>query len=176
MTEEPSPVLQAALADAARQLANLLAETHTRLVLAASCTGGLVAATLTAIPGVSNWFCGSAVTYRDRTKIQWLGVSTDTLIQHTAVSRETAREMAHGTLHATAEADLALSVTGHLGPEAPAHLDGIVWLGCARRRGNSIEDQSPTRHTLTSQSRAERQCEAACLVLHKAAAMVNGER
>ena len=44
------------------------------LVLAESCTGGLAAAALATIPGISRWFCGSAVTYRDQTKIDWLAV------------------------------------------------------------------------------------------------------
>ena len=55
----------AGLAESARLLARQLAETRTRLVLAESCTGGLAAATLAAIPGISHWLCGSAVTYRE---------------------------------------------------------------------------------------------------------------
>lgn len=165
MNDVPQPVGMAELEEAARQLAGRLAETRTRLVLAESCTGGLVAATLTTVPGISQWFCGSAVTYRDQTKIDWIDVSS-TLIEHvTAVSQEVAGEMAEGVLESTWEANLAVSVTGHLGPDAPAHLDGIVWLAVARRRAGQIGAPHTVRHTLTSQSRVDRQREAALAVM-----------
>jgi PncC family amidohydrolase len=106
-----------------------------RLVLAESCTCGLVASTLAAIPGISNSFCGSAVTYRDDTKARWLKVSEKDLADPsiTAVSRQVAAQMCQGVLDSTPEATLAASITGHLGPESPLGFDGLIYIAtCAR--------------------------------------------
>ncbi len=174
MPDTEHPVTAADLEEAARQLAQRLADTRTRIVFAESCTGGLVAATLTAIPGISQWFCGSTVTYRDRTKVDWLGVSGALLDCRTAVDREVARAMAEGALQGTREAALAVSVTGHLGPDAPAELDGLVWLAVARRRDGRIGGLEAVQHRLASQPRAGRQREAALLVLRAATAALRG--
>lgn len=169
MSDAMQPMSLAELEEAARQLAHRLADTGTRLVLAESCTGGLVAATLAAIPGISQWFCGSAVTYRDQTKIDWLGVSAAHIAHFTAVSETLAGEMTTGALQRTREADLAVSVTGHLGPDAPVSLDGVVWLGVARRHAGRIDGSRTVRHMLKSTQRVQRQREAARLVLGEAA-------
>jgi PncC family amidohydrolase len=142
-----------------------LAESQTRLVLAESCTAGLVAARLAQTPGVSAWFCGSAVVYREATKQAWLGVKPETLAAHTAVSSEVAREMAAGALARTAEAHVAASVTGHLGPDAPAGFDGVIFVGIARRTNAGSPDCKATRHQLAATERIARQEEAANLVL-----------
>ena len=62
------------LTAAAAEVARLLADRRHKLVLAESCTAGLAAAALGGVPGISNWFCGSAVVYRTETKVAWLGV------------------------------------------------------------------------------------------------------
>lgn len=99
-----------------RKVAHLLRKKHSRLVLAESCTGGLLAAAFTEIPGISEFFCGSQVVYRENSKTKWLGVKAATLKKHSAVSRKTAEEMVHGVLKRTPEAKIAASITGYLGP------------------------------------------------------------
>jgi len=141
-----------------------------RLVLAESCTGGVIAAALTDVPGISEFFCGSAVTYRNETKAQWLSVSRDDLANPAigAVSRQVAEQMCRGVLQSTPEADLAAAITGHLGPNSPPNLDGVVYI-CVLMRGEStpmiqrstLKDEiSPPRSV-----RYARQRQAAMLVL-----------
>lgn len=119
----------------AREILALLQRQNLKLVCAESCTAGLVAATLGGIPGASNSLCGSAVVYRNQTKIEWIGVSAAVLEDPTQgdVCKETAIQMARGALSATSEATVAVSVTGHLGPGAPSALDGVAYLGWAER-------------------------------------------
>lgn len=97
-------------------VARLLRKKKSRLVLAESCTGGLLAAAFTEIPGISRDFCGSHVVYREDSKIEWLGVKPSTLKKHTAVSRAAAEEMVRGVLKKTPEARVAGAITGYLGP------------------------------------------------------------
>jgi nicotinamide-nucleotide amidase len=85
------------------------------LATAESCTGGMVAARLTDVPGSSDVVLGGIVAYADSVKHGELGVSTDTLRAHGAVSAETAAEMAHGA-RTRLGADVAVSVTGVAGP------------------------------------------------------------
>ena len=81
--------LENTLEDLARQVAARLEEQNKRVVFAESCTGGKMAAAMTTVPGISSWFCGSAVTYREATKTQWLSVAESDLAQHTAESEFT---------------------------------------------------------------------------------------
>lgn len=82
---------------------------------AESCTGGLIAATLTAVSGSSAWFDCAFVTYSNEAKQTLIGVSPDTLVRNGAVSEPTACEMAQGAL-AASRATLAYAVTGIAGP------------------------------------------------------------
>ncbi|MBL8309649.1 MAG: nicotinamide-nucleotide amidohydrolase family protein [Burkholderiales bacterium] len=82
---------------------------------AESCTGGLIAATLTAVGGSSTWFDRAFVTYSNEAKQELIGVSAATLARHGAVSEPTATEMARGALR-TSHATLAYAVTGIAGP------------------------------------------------------------
>jgi len=140
----------------------LLAGRQLRLVLAESCTGGRIAAELAGVPGASEWFCGSAVTYREETKKVWLSVLADSLTRYSAVSQEVAQEMVCGVLAMTPEADLAAAVTGHFGPDAPVKQDGVIFIAIAWRGNDGCQI---TRHELATQSRSERQREAAKSVL-----------
>ena len=85
------------------------------LALAESCTGGLISQLITSRPGASEFYLGCAVTYSNQAKEQILGVSHDTLMEHGAVSEETAKEMAAGARRVFGS-DIAASVTGIAGP------------------------------------------------------------
>ena len=126
----------------AREILALLQRLNRKLVCTESCTAGLVAATLGGIPGASNSLCGSAVVYRNQTKVEWLEVSPMVLDDPAQgdVCEETARQMARGALTATTEASVAISVTGHLGPGAPTTLDGLVYAGWAEKDLSSPAD------------------------------------
>ena len=152
------------LSNAARDLVDQLSQRNLRIVFAESCTGGLVAATLTQIPGVSSWLCGSAVTYQEETKQAWLDVSERDLKQFTAVSEQVTRVMAWGVLRQTPQADVAVSVTGHLGPDAPREIDGIIFVASVRR-GQSESEVETMRVKLKQTERQPRQVEATEVVL-----------
>jgi nicotinamide-nucleotide amidase len=123
--------------DMTSSIAENIAEKLTRLrltvVLAESCTGGMAASLITEVPGVSECFCGSAVTYRETTKEAWLNVPHSVLKQFTAESQETSDAMAIGTLAKTPEADLCCAITGHLGPGVDPAIDGVIYLSLAQR-------------------------------------------
>ena len=148
----------------AGELVEALRAADARLVLAESCTGGLAAALLAQIPGVSDRFCGSAVTYRELTKVQWLEIDRETLDRYTAVSREVTRQMALSVLRRTSEASLAAAVTGHLGPDAPSDRDGVVFVTIAFRDRGKLGCKT-VRLQLESSERRSRQREAAEAVL-----------
>ena len=123
------------LETAACRLAAALQAAGRRVVFAESCTGGLASSLMSEIPGVSESFCGSAVVYRNATKEAWLGVDGEWLSDPEIgpVSRQVAEAMAIGVLRSTPEADLAASITGHLGPQAPVALGGVVHISVAER-------------------------------------------
>ncbi|NEX48786.1 NAD(+) synthase [Pseudotabrizicola algicola] len=87
-----------------------------RLVTAESCTGGLLAGSLSAVSGSSSVLEGSFVTYRPSLKIAALGVSKSLIDEKTVYHPEVAQQMATGALQASPEADLALAITGVAGP------------------------------------------------------------
>jgi PncC family amidohydrolase len=161
---------------AAQSLADALRQNRRRIVFAESCTAGLISATLARVPGISDWHCGSAVVYRLDTKHRWLGVSEALLQRPGPVSREVAEAMACGVLQRTPEADLAAAITGHLGPNAPAAQDGLIWIAVARRASHGeLQVATAVSHRLADLAdaglsvRETRQREAARLVLELAA-------
>ena len=117
------------------EVIRLLRESRKRIVLAESCTGGAVAANFTVVPGVSEVFCGSMVVYRNDSKTQWLGLDPAMLADPEigSVSPQTSQLLAQQVLAHTPEADFALAVTGHFGPEAPAHLNRRIFVALVRR-------------------------------------------
>ncbi len=117
----------------ANQLFDAMETSGDILVLAESCTAGLISATLARVPGMSRRLAGSFVVYQIDSKVAWLEVSHDTIQQHGMVSQEVAASMASQALQMTPYATIAMSITGHLGPDAPAELDGIAWLAIVSR-------------------------------------------
>jgi nicotinamide-nucleotide amidase len=99
------------------------------LATAESCTGGMLAARLTSVPGSSDVFVGSVVAYANEVKERELGVLSETLARFGAVSAETAVEMAAG-VRARLGADVSVSVTGVAGPggESPEKPVGLVYI------------------------------------------------
>ena len=129
------------LAKAARLL-ETCAGADLTLVVAESCTGGLIAASFTSIPGASRVLDRGFVTYSNQAKIDLLGVGADLIEADGAVSEPVARAMAEGALART-EADLAVSVTGIAGPggETPAKPVGLVHFAAARRDGPTLHER-----------------------------------
>jgi len=103
------------LVEAARAAGEWLHARGWKLATAESCTGGLIAAAVTEIAGSSTWFECGFVTYSNESKQEMLGVSAATISEHGAVSEQTVREMAFGTL-ARCKADVAIAVSGIAGP------------------------------------------------------------
>jgi nicotinamide-nucleotide amidase len=102
-----------------------------RIVTAESCTGGLLAGALTDIAGSSDVYDRGFVTYSNAAKIEMLGVSSQTIDAHGAVSEQVALEMARGAL-ANSNAGLAISITGIAGPGGSEHKpEGRVCFGLA---------------------------------------------
>jgi nicotinamide-nucleotide amidase len=123
----------------ARVLLDLCRARKLTIATAESCTGGLVAAMLTEIPGSSDVLERGFVTYSNAAKKAMLGVPGAILEEFGAVSRETAEAMAHGAL-AHSPADLAVSITGIAGPGGgtPEKPVGLVHFAAAARSGRLV--------------------------------------
>ena len=118
----------------------LLRERKETITTVESCTGGLLAARITDIPGSSDVFHQGFITYCDEAKAAMVGVSIDTLKAFTAVSRQTAGEMAQGGALA-ARADACLSVTSYAGPPSgPEDRVGLVYVGCFYRDAVQVKE------------------------------------
>jgi nicotinamide-nucleotide amidase len=106
------------------------------IATAESCTGGLLAATLTTIPGASDVFERGFVTYSNVSKSEMLGVPYWLIERHGAVSDDVARAMAGGAL-THSPANLAIAITGIAGPDggAPEKPVGLVYFAAGRRDG-----------------------------------------
>ena len=165
---------------------NRLRATGHRLVLAESCTAGLVAAELGQIPGISEHFCGSMVVYRTATKMAWLDIEPELLGDSAfgPVCAEVTRRLAVAMLQKTPEATIAAGITGHLGPNAPCEMDGRVY--CAVVKREAINGTSViVRYELRSTSpidvedflgRRIRQQEAASLLMELIESQLNEPR
>jgi nicotinamide-nucleotide amidase len=130
-------------AEASSAAAALLEECLARgltIACAESCTGGLVTAALTDIPGSSAALWGGAVAYSNECKKRLLGVGADEIAAYGAVSREVAGSMAAGILEASG-ADIALAVTGIAGPSGGSEEKpvGLVWFAWRTADGRALE-------------------------------------
>ena len=136
-----------------------------RLAVAESCTGGLLGARLTEVPGSSEVFVGGVIAYDNAPKIELLGVPPAILAEHGAVSEPVARAMAQGAAQRF-DVGAALSVTGIAGPGggSPSKPVGTVWFGCV------FEGAVETRRVLFAGTRQEiraRAAQAALLLLYR---------
>ncbi len=106
---------------------------------AESCTGGLIAALCTEVPGSSAWFAGGVVAYANAVKTALLGVSPEKLEAHGAVSEAVVLAMAHGGL-ARLGVDMCLAASGVAGPDGGTAENpvGTVWIGGAVRAGSQV--------------------------------------
>ena len=112
------------------------------IAVAESCTGGLLAATLTDVPGSSDVFDRGFVTYSNAAKQAMLDVPSEILGEHGAVSRETAEAMAAGAL-LNANVHLCAAITGIAGPGGglPNKPVGLVHIAAASRKGQSLSKE-----------------------------------
>ena len=111
-----------------QRLGEQLLRRNWRIATAESCTGGGVAAAITAVPGSSAWFEYGIVSYANAAKEKLLGVSNETLTREGAVSEAVVIEMARGVL-ALSGADIAVAISGVAGPSggSPEKPVGTVW-------------------------------------------------
>jgi len=127
------------IVEAAKRLLAICKRKNLLVATAESCTAGLVAGTLTEIPGVSSILDRGYITYSDESKHEMLGVSRDILKTHGAVSRQTAEAMVRGVL-GHSRVHLAVSVTGIAGPDGGS-VDkpvGLVHFAAATRTGKLV--------------------------------------
>jgi nicotinamide-nucleotide amidase len=121
------------------RVAKRLRKAGETIVTAESCTGGYLAKCLTDLPGSSDYFERGWVTYSNRAKQTELGVGTDALARHGAVSEAIALAMVRGALDKT-DAGHAIAVTGIAGPSggSAAKPVGTVWIGWGYRQADSV--------------------------------------
>ena len=124
-----------------QSLVELLLSNDMTITCVESCTGGLVSAALVGVSGASDVFKSSFVTYSNKAKRKLAGVSKDTLDRYTAVSAQTAQEMAEGGAKA-AGSDVCISVTGLAGPGGGTRKKpvGLVYIGCFVRGKVRVEE------------------------------------
>ena len=130
-------MLSPAILDQAAGVLELFRSRRLHLATAESCTGGLIAACLTHVPGSSDVVDRGFITYSNAAKTDLVDVPTALIEQHGAVSQPVAAAMAAGAL-ARSIADVTVAVTGVAGPGggSVAKPVGLVWCGCARRGGS----------------------------------------
>lgn len=129
---------------------------------AESLTAGMIASTIADIPGASAVLRGGAVTYCDEIKHRVLGVEQETLDRYTAVSYQTAREMAAGSLELY-QSDIAVSATGYAGPGGGTEDDpaGTFYIGLAYR---SADGGAPVADSIRCHYEGDRSCVRAHVV------------
>ncbi|KUJ81669.1 CinA family protein [Microbulbifer flavimaris] len=129
------------IAERARALGEELEKRRWRVTTAESCSGGAIAAAITAVAGASHWFDGSVVSYANRIKRNLLSVSRKDLEELGAVSEEVVRQMASGVL-GLMDANIAVAVSGVAGPDGGTDEKpvGTVWIALAHSEGQEPVD------------------------------------
>ena len=141
-----------------------------RLATAESCTGGLIAASITAVPGASVVLERGFVTYSNEAKVEMLGVPAELIERRGAVSQEVALAMVDGALKHS-RADIALAVTGIAGPDGGSAEKpvGLVHIAAARRNGPRLHEE----HRFGDIGRHRIQAESAVAALTLAARLLD---
>ena len=139
----------------AQELSEILVTNGLTISVAESCTGGSLSHTITSIPGASSYFDCGYITYSNHSKVEMLGVDTQTIKTYGAVSEEVALEMVIGVT-TKSHSDVALSITGVAGPTGgtPEKPVGMVCFGffCDGKTSTSTQLFSGDRANIVSQS------------------------
>ena len=149
--ERRDTILPDELVDKARRVIEANREAGITIAVAESCTGGLVCAALTEIPGSSDVFLNGFVTYSNDAKCNQLDVHQDMLVTFGAVSPAVAWSMALGALART-DADVAVSVTGIAGPDGGTELKPVGTVVFAKARRDDDPDAVRTREHILEDS------------------------
>jgi nicotinamide-nucleotide amidase len=138
-----------------------------RIATAESCTGGLLAARLTELPGASEYFNGAIVTYADAAKVSLAGVPAETIERHGAVSAEVARALADGA-RAALDADVGVGITGVAGPGGGTEQKpvGLVWVSVTLTGGDASQVVELTRSINLPGGRADIRERATTIAMH----------
>ena len=168
----------------AAALHEVMKPTDAKLVLSESCTGGLVSAALCAQPGISEFFCGSSVVYRDETKANWLGISRTMIQKETSVSVAVTQAMASNLLRHTPEANISAAITGYLspGPKISKDKEGLV-IGAVAIRGAPVRvetwqlpiEKAGKKQSSVDQTRWSRQCLASLYLLQMVRSLLSAQ-
>ena len=158
-------LLPAELVDRARAVIEANRKAGRRIAVAESCTGGLVSAALTEMPGSSDVFEAGFITYSTRSKMNRLKVAEDVIDTFGAVSVATAWAMAQGALEAS-QADVAVAITGIAGPDGGSEQKPVGTVVFARATVNDGPDEVTADHKLfENQNRAGVRLQAALCAL-----------
>ena len=136
MAETLDPALPTEVQERADKVLELACDKELKLATAESCTGGLLAALLTDVPGCSHAFERGFVVYSKAAKCDLLGLDRAMVDNCGAVSKSVAVAMAQGALRRS-EADVTISITGFAGPAGEGNEEGLVHFACARREGKT---------------------------------------
>ncbi len=145
-----------------KAVVDLLVANNLTVSTVESCTGGMVAARLINVSGVSDVFKMGHITYSNKAKKKILGVKKRTLEKHTAVSAEVAKEMVKG-VELVSKADVCISVTGLAGPEGGTEKKpvGLVYIGCSLKGKETVQEY----HFNGNREKVRESATAAALVL-----------
>lgn len=124
-----------------QQVGKRLVKSGCQLAVAESCTAGMLGSMITEVAGSSEYFWGGIIAYSNECKMKTLGVRASTLEQYGAVSRQTAQEMAQGTLQLS-DVDFALAITGIAGPDGGSEEKpvGLVYIALAYENSCSVKE------------------------------------